>query len=150
MGERLNRWRTLGWPERQQLLLSALTLPCIDMLLRAIGYRRLLAWMERITPQAGSKSSAQEGIATGEALARHAAMASSQIPGFNTSCLRQSLLVYWRLRRLGFAPVLQLGIRPLPGKLDAHAWVELDGTALQSGPVQHQVFTRPDHPYQAP
>ncbi len=148
MGRRLDRWRALSGRERWQLLLIAMTLPCIDVLLRAAGYRRLLAWIERFTPQAGSKPSAQDGITRGEALARHAAMASGQIPGFNTSCLRQSLLVYSRLRRLGFAPTLQIGIRPIPGTLDAHAWVELDGKALQSGPVLHYAFTLPDHPHQ--
>lgn len=145
MGRRLDRWRALGWRERRQLLLIAITLPCIDVLLRVFGYRQLLAWIERAMPQRGVTPDLERGIATGKVLAAQAALASAGIPLFNTSCLRQSLLVYWRLRRLGLAPVLQLGIRPLPGKLDAHAWVELDGTALQNGPVQHQAFTLPDH-----
>lgn len=122
----------------------ALALPCIDVLLRIAGYRRLLGWIERFTPQAGTKPFAREGIITGETLARHATMASGQIPCFNTSCLRQSLLVYWRLRQSGLAPELKLGVRKQGESIDAHAWVELQGHSLSPAPILHQPFALRD------
>ena len=124
----------------------ALALPCMDLLLRAFGYKRLLAWIGRATPQAGSELFAGDGVKAGEQLAWHSALAGGRIPFFNTSCLRQSLVVYWRLRRLGFSPELRIGIRSLPGQLDAHAWVELEGIALGQSRLAHQAFVADDDP----
>ena len=124
----------------------ALTLPCSDLLLRAFGYRQLLAWIERATPQAGSNPNARDGSKAGELLAQQAAIAGGRIPFFNTSCLRQSLAVYWQLRRIGFSPDLRIGIRPLRGQLDAHAWVELEGVALGQSRLAHQAFVADDDP----
>jgi hypothetical protein len=59
------------------------------------------------------------------------------------TCLRQSLLVYGILRRHGLGPELKLGVRKIDGTLDAHAWVQLEQTALGQGDAEHTPL--PDH-----
>lgn len=138
---KLQRWRALNWGERGQLLLAAAALPCIDLLLRCFGYRRLLAGIERITPQADSRQTGQADLHSGEQWARQAAMAGAHLPLFNVSCLRQALLVHWQLRLRGVSPQLKIGLRPQSGQRpDAHAWVELDGVALGQDQLSHHAF----------
>lgn len=47
---------------------------------------------------------------------------------FNGTCLRQALLVGHALRAR--RPVLRIGVRKADGELLAHAWVEIDGYAI--------------------
>jgi hypothetical protein len=56
------------------------------------------------------------------------------------TCLRQSLLIYWLLRRRGFDPELKLGVRKEQAGFDAHAWVELQGVALGQADLAHSPF----------
>ena len=117
MPSRLRKWLALDWRARLRLLAMILALPVIDASLRLWGSLATLASI------AG----------------RHGVM--------EATCLRQSLLVYWWLLRVGLAPELQLGVRQTPDQLDAHAWVVLEGHALVNGAVLHKPFlraTRPD------
>lgn len=44
------------------------------------------------------------------------------------TCLRRALVSGQRLRRLD--PVLRVGVAKIDGKIQAHAWLEIDGVAL--------------------
>lgn len=143
MGRKRERWRSLDAAERWQLAKLAIALPLWDIALRLFGYGRLRTAIERNTPAAGSQTATRPHVEAGEHLAKLAAMAGNSIPLFNTSCLRQALFVYWRLRRGGLAPELLIGILPQAGQLNAHAWVELDGTALGQPGLLHRPFVAP-------
>lgn len=119
----------------------AIALPLIDIALRLFGFRRLQGAIDRITPRAGLQPTTPTHLEAGERLASLAAMAGRSIPIFNVSCLRQAIFVYWRLRRRGLGPELMLGVLMRAGQMDAHAWVELDGTALAQPGLAHQAFT---------
>jgi transglutaminase-like putative cysteine protease len=58
-------------------------------------------------------------------LGRLARIAGRYVPT-NGSCLRQSLLVWWLLRRKGVPAELRIGVRTQEG-FTAHAWVEVGG-----------------------
>lgn len=45
-------------------------------------------------------------------------------------CLQKSLALWWLLRREGHDARVKLGVSPLDDRLDAHAWVELDGEVV--------------------
>ena len=52
---------------------------------------------------------------------------------FRPTCLPQSLVLWWLLRRQGLAGELRIGVRPEPSRLEAHAWVEFQGQPLNDG-----------------
>jgi len=63
----------------------------------------------------------------------------------NGSCLRQSLLVWWLLRRREAPAELRIGVRKQDG-FSAHAWVEVDGQPVNdAGDVaeRYAAFERP-------
>jgi hypothetical protein len=116
-----------------------LALPSIAAALRLFDYQRTRQWLERRSSRAGSRPADSGDFAAAQDLANLASIAGRH-GAIKATCLRQSLLVYWLLRRRGLDPDIKLGVRKHDGVFDAHAWVELDGVALaQSDPV-HQPF----------
>jgi len=62
------------------------------------------------------------------------------------NCLERSLALWWLLRLRGLAADLRLGARKEGTRFEAHAWVELDGSALSDvGEVQIQFM-----PFESP
>lgn len=59
---------------------------------------------------------------------------------FKTNCLEQSLVLWPLLRRRGFPAELKFGARKDAGKFEAHAWVELDGEALNNDSDESRGF----------
>jgi Transglutaminase-like superfamily len=59
---------------------------------------------------------------------------------FRTNCLERSLVLWSLLRRHGFLAELKFGARKEDGKFEAHAWVELDGRALNNDAEAHHGF----------
>ncbi|MGH9703336.1 MAG: lasso peptide biosynthesis B2 protein, partial [Candidatus Acidiferrales bacterium] len=54
---------------------------------------------------------------------------------YSANCLERSLTLWWLLRRQGFASQLKIGVRKKNDRLEAHAWIELDGTVLNDDPA---------------
>lgn len=57
------------------------------------------------------------------------------------SCLAKSLTLWWLLRREGIPTDLRIGVRKVNEKIEAHAWVERDGAALNEPEEHHRHFT---------
>ena len=133
------RWIALPRGDRWRLLGLMAGLPLIAALLRLIGVvrtRRLLEWCSRA---AGSRTPAAAELLKAGRLAALAEIAGRRGPA-TVTCLRQALLVYWRLRRRGFSPQLKIGVRKQEQAFDAHAWVELEGVALNQPDLAHVPF----------
>ena len=119
-------------------LLGALQV--MDLSLRAIGLRRTQRWLglnRPLPPQAPPLASTT--MADAQRIAELAAIAGRRGP-LNTTCLRQALAVQWWLRRRGLDAQLRIGARKVGDSLDAHAWVELDGTPLAQDDLLHTAF----------
>jgi hypothetical protein len=56
------------------------------------------------------------------------------------NCLKVSLALWWLLARQGIASDLRVGVRKDGEKLEAHAWVECGGVALNEPESPHQHF----------
>ena len=132
-------WLALSWPHRGRLMLLMLGLPVVAAALRLFGYVKTRRWLERCSrtdlprmPTPGEFSAAMD-------LAQLAAIAGRHGP-IRATCLRQSLLVYWLLRRRGLMPELKIGVRKQELVVDAHAWVELAGQALAPAAITHLPF----------
>lgn len=89
---------------------------------RALRLARLLGARE---PEAGWNGGDTEVIA-------HGVAAAAAFYPRRALCLEQSLALFVALRRAGAPAKLRIGVRPLP--FVAHAWVEIDGIAINEAP----------------
>ena len=140
MGRLLQGWRRLTWHERARIAGLSLLLVPIHALLTLIGYARTRSWVERLSVVPTPRDPLPDDMRDACRLAELASIAGRH--GLvDASCLRQSLLVYFLLRRKGFGPALTLGVRRQSTILDAHAWVELGGVALGQHELAHVALT---------
>ena len=132
---RLEQWRSLAPWERRLLLRLTVLLPLIGGTLRLLGYNRTRALLERLSQAAKRPIPADPTTATADIaqrLARLVSIAANHGP-YRATCLRQSLALWWLLRRRAIAADLRIGVRKEQGELQAHAWVEHHGQALNDG-----------------
>ena len=125
-------YRRLSVRERRSLLLAMLLLPLLVIVHRGLGLRRARAMLDAMDIDRAAIGFAQSGP-------EHARLARSesrivQIASrrglLTPTCLQQSLFLHWWLARRGIASSLRIGVRKRNGALEAHAWVEHLGQAL--------------------
>lgn len=121
----------------------AVVLPAISLGLALFGYVRMRRWLERMSAHDAMREAAPGDIANAQRLARLAAIAGAHGP-FEATCLRQSLLLHFLLRRKRLAPELTIGVRRQGGAFDAHAWVQLGDVALGQPQLAHTAL--PERP----
>lgn len=143
MGRRLSRWRAMTGGQKRRLVLLAMLLPVTALLLRFAGLARTTRLFDRLGGQAPRQAATPEALADAHDLARLARMVGVRSP-IDASCLRQSLVVRTWLRRKGLDARMLIGVKKSSGKLDAHAWVELDGEPLAQGDSGHVRFAAED------
>jgi hypothetical protein len=154
---KLARWKSMSDDERRLWLTAWLTLPIIVLLLRWQGLRRtqrLLVYLapdwnirlpihrrgaknaeeaQRLTERplrnlcetlrlCGEKRFAEVVAQLINSAARHSLVAAN--------CLPQSLLVWCMLRREGIEAEFRIGVRKDRQSVEAHAWVEVSGQAV--------------------
>lgn len=112
-----------------------LLLPLTGAALRLFGYQGTRDRLARLSRPSGSAIPTEPCAAPGETagrIARLVGIAANHGP-YRATCLRQSLALWWLLRRRGVAAELRIGVRKEEGELLAHAWVECGGQALNDG-----------------
>ena len=133
MKQRFEKWRRL--PLWEQLLLARLVvlLPMIGLGLQLIGYKRTRDVLGRLAiafPVCGTKTSNCDMHPETAHRIAHLVTVAALYGFYRATCLRQSLALWWLLKRCGILAELRFGVRRESHGLDAHAWVELHGTAL--------------------
>ena len=141
MNRRLRAWWNLPSAEKLGFLWILIGLPMVSLLLRLAGYVRARCWLERLSSRASPRRASAADLQAAERLAQLIDIAGRR--GLvNATCLRQALLIHFLLRRRGFSPELKIGVRREQARLDAHAWVELQGMALGQPKLAHQPFPK--------
>lgn len=140
MSGRISRYLQHSRSDRSVLLRLALLLPLADVLIRSLGFRRSLAIAHRCSTWPHSRLAADANT-LGEAqrwaeLARRVGHRHL----WSTRCLPQALALVWMLRRQGLDPCVRIGIARRLSEGPAHAWVELDGIALDPLAASHSTF----------
>ena len=128
----LKKTRELSGAERWLLAQAFLALPLVALGLRCWGFRRLQARLNQGAALALHSSALKSGLDQARATAR-LVQAAARYGLFRPTCLPQSLVLWWLLRRQGLAADLRIGVKPEPNRLEAHAWVEFQGQALNDG-----------------
>ena len=108
--------------------------------LRVFGFRRWKEFVERRAEHAnGGTAQPRICAVSAERIVQLGAAAARNLP-FKTNCLEQSLVLWPLLRRRGFPAELRFGARKDAGKFEAHAWVELNGEALNNDSEENRGF----------
>jgi Transglutaminase-like superfamily len=120
--------RLLPWPLRQALLQALCLLPLVRLGLRCFGFQRCQCLIERCSRNVPPLPA---DLVRAQALARDLAAVVRAAAGVTGgTCLRQSLVLWYLLRRRGIPCQLRIGGTVEAGQFAAHAWVEYAGESL--------------------
>lgn len=139
MLESLRRFSALDGSAQMLFLRALVMLPLVTLGLRLGGLQGARAAL-----QATLGSAIPEGMADSlnkqVALTVHMVNAADRHGLVHPSCLAKSLTLWWLLARKGITSRLRVGIRKENGKLEAHAWVEREGIALNEPEEHHRHY----------
>lgn len=116
--------RRAAAPAPPWFITSFVAVAVTDVALKLLGFNRTLRIAGRL---AGRRPARPDAESIAKKVCRRVAMASVFYPG-RGRCLEQAIALYVLLRRRGVPAELRLGVQPYP--FNAHAWVELNGVAL--------------------
>jgi hypothetical protein len=119
----LAKLRALSPAERRLLLQALVLLPVASAGLGLAGMRRTRAWLAGL-----AREDSLQGL-DAAAVARVVRIAARRGP-VRAKCLSAALTLEALLRRHGHRGELKLGVRKRCGRLEAHAWIEHEGTPL--------------------
>jgi hypothetical protein len=140
MWEALQRYNALSLDARKLFRRAAILLPLVKASLRIRGYKNTQQWLQNILDRRQiSQLSTEQNIAGVEQTCRMVRSAEhySLLP---STCLEQSLLLWYLLQDQGVAASMRIGVRKNGQLFEAHAWVEYCGTALNQTEEQHRHY----------
>ena len=145
MWEPVQRFRALAPEARKTFLRAAVLLPAISLSLKLRGFCATQQTLQDLSVASNSASSGnniREDVADSERITRAVRMvnAAARYEWGGFTCLEKSLALWWLLRRDGTASRVRIGARKSAGKLEAHAWVERDGVALNEPLQEHRHY----------
>jgi len=130
------RWRgftALEPGDRILFLILWGQLGVVSVLLHLLKLRRTRRLLTYLIPKKPSyPTGLDQAMAYAQRIRKLAWKAGRHLP-LDISCLRQSLLIWWFLRRRGLAAELRIGVNNQE-KFLAHAWVELEGQLVNESP----------------
>lgn len=139
MWERLRRFRKLEPEARRIFLRAAILLPLFALSLRVRGFGSTQASLQRFLTAANQKTNTDQEARA--ALTARMVRAAVHHGLGRPSCLEESLALWWLLGRRGIASQLRIGIRKENAQLEAHAWVEFEGVALNEPEAKHHHYS---------
>ncbi|MBA0087776.1 MAG: lasso peptide biosynthesis B2 protein [Acidobacteria bacterium Pan2503] len=125
----MRRFSALGRPAQALFLRALVTLPLVSLSLRLRGFHPTRTTLKRRLAHSLAQEDS-ESVDKQAALAARMVHAADRHGLVHPSCLAKSLTLWWLLGRQGITSRLRIGIRKENGELQAHAWVERKGTAL--------------------
>ena len=150
MSRRLRGWLALSGRERTQFLGLAAALAVVHASLALVGYVRTRRWVERISAGGAGRAAVADDLHAARRLAQLAQIAGRR-GAVRASCLRQALVLHGWLRRRGLNPEIVIGVRrDGVAPLDAHAWIELDGAAIDAAGISAGAGSATARPIHAP
>ena len=135
------KWKTfwsLTPAERRIARSAAVGLLTTWVGLRAFGFSRWQQMLVSKFPQVPAKTPAAPAVSANRIAQLQEAAALGLF--LSTNCLDRSLALWSLLKRRGFPAELKLGARKQSGTFEAHAWVELDGVALNNPADEQRNF----------
>jgi hypothetical protein len=127
-------------------------LPAISLSLKLSGFRATQRTLQKVSVRFNTAKFVGQGVANGEYVAMAVRMvnAAARYGCGAPTCLEKSLALWWLLRRQGTESSVRIGARMVNGKLEAHAWVEREGLALNEPADQHRHYATFDAAFPLP
>jgi len=139
MLESLQRFSALERPAQLLFLRALAMLPLVALSLRLRGFQPTRATLQKnLSPSVTRVDS--DSLSNKAALTAHMVSAADRHGLIHPSCLAKSLTLWRLLGEQGITSRLRIGIRKENGKLEAHAWVERKGVALNDPEERHRHY----------
>lgn len=121
---------------------AAVLLPAISLSLKLRGFRATQESLQNLCIASKPGKCSSQDVANGERveLAVRIVNAAARHGWGQPTCLEKSLALWSLLRQQGTPSSLRIGARKAGGKLEAHAWVERDGVALNEPGDEHRHY----------
>jgi Transglutaminase-like superfamily len=120
---------------------AALFLPVISLSLKVRGFRATQQSLQNLcVPSNTGKYLGEDANRERVKLAVRMVNAAARHGWGQPSCLEKSLALWWLLQQQGTAASVRIGARKAGGKLEAHAWVEREGVALNEPQQEHRHY----------
>ena len=121
---------------------AAVLLPAISVSLRLRGFLATQETLQKLSAAPNAGKYLDQGVVSGERVKMAVRMvnAAARYGVGQPTCLEKSLMLWSLLRQQGTASSLRIGARKADGKLEAHAWVERDGVALNEPGDEHRHY----------
>lgn len=141
MKKRFAQLKVLSWYEWQLLLTAMLLLPLTALALHLSGFKSTQKIMSRfLPPEPGGNLPEARHLSEARVVARMVSVAARH-GIYRANCLKQSLVLWWLLGRRGISSEIKIGVnKEGAGPLNAHAWVECGGQALNDSEDVRQRF----------
>jgi Transglutaminase-like superfamily len=131
MWKLVQRFNALDKRAQRLFLCASVLMPMISASLRLRGLRATQAMLGRfLLTDANPHDQAKGNMAKDAARIAHMVHAAARYGLIRPTCLESSLALWWFLGRQGIEASLRIGTRKTAGGLEAHAWVEFGGNAL--------------------
>lgn len=124
-----NKLKSLSLLEWQILVTSVILLPLVALTLHLFGFKRTQQFMKSFSFSPKSFQQEDQKLQDGQTIARMISIAATHSV-YKANCLKKSLMLWWLLRRRGISADLRIGVQKENGRLNAHAWVEINGMVL--------------------
>ncbi len=125
------RFCTLSGRERRDFFLGLLLLPAVVIWLRVSTFQSVQQALEKWHRDAALTNQRDDtGILIESQSASRMLDVASRRGLVRGNCLSRSIALCWLLRRRGIPAQLRIGARKLGDQLEAHAWVEAAGRAI--------------------
>ena len=139
--ENWRRLRALSSNERRTLLHVWVLLPATALGLRLFSFKRC---QSALASRVGNETdnvyeSLDEKIERARSIARMVRVAAAR-GLYRANCLPQALVLWWLLKRQGIESDLRIGVKRSAPAFEAHAWVEINGIALNEAADLHERF----------
>jgi len=141
--KKLRKLMRLNPDDRRTLAQAMILLPLMALSLRLTGLRRSQRIFSRFIPHNSARKTGWSEATLTQALHISRLVGLAVRHGiYPANCLQRSLALWWLLRRQGIRSEMYIGTRKEAGRLDAHAWIEMEGVVLNdSSDVRHRYET---------
>jgi hypothetical protein len=140
MWDRFRRFSAMDPEARKLFLRAAALLPFVGMSLQTRGYKKTQSWLQKRLES--RKVVALSPVSPPDLVRKTCRMvrAAEHHGLMRTTCLEESLALWYLLGRQNISSSIRIGVRTQAGKFEAHAWVEYQGEALNQPEELHRHY----------
>lgn len=139
MLESLRRFSALERPVQRLFLRALVMLPLVGLSLKFRRFEATRSTLQKSLSHA-TQQTESNSLTKQIALTAHMVNAADRHGLVHPSCLIKSLVLWWLLGKQGITSQLRVGVRKEGGNLEAHAWVEREGIALNEPEEHHHHY----------